>query len=226
VNIHVYKIITRLLIGWLFAAFTSWVIASEAPTSAKFTPKEGVDAEYELLKTPMPVRDPKKIEVVEFFWYGCPHCYALESRLEEWLKKLPKDVDFWRSPAVFGPTWKIHAQVFYTEEALGILPKTHRPFFDAVHEEEEKQQGNHDVFNTLETITAEFVKLGVPADKFAATFNSFIVLSKVNQADQRGRDYKLESVPTIIVNGKYMVHGGPHTFETIDYLVNKERIAL
>ena len=86
------------------------------------------------LKPAQPVSvEGNKIEVIEFFWYGCPHCYNLEPVLETWLKKLPPDVQFRRVPAVFNPRWEHDAEIFYAFDALGVLDKVHKPFFDAIH---------------------------------------------------------------------------------------------
>src|SRR5574340_1470878 len=91
--------------------------------------------EYTELKPPQPVETKGKIEVIEFFWYGCIHCYNLEQYIEAWEKKLPKDVEFRRVPAVFSPRWGYDASIFYTFEALGVLNKLHRPLFDAIHKD-------------------------------------------------------------------------------------------
>ena len=88
---------------------------------------------YSELKPPQPVESQGKIEVLEFFWYGCIHCYNLEPYIESWLKKLPPDVQFRRIPAIFNQRWALDAAIFYTFEAMGVLDKVHRPFFDAIH---------------------------------------------------------------------------------------------
>src|SRR5882672_11441888 len=90
-------------------------------------------AEVTELNPPQPVEAGGKIEVLEFFWYGCIHCYNLEPQLEAWLKKLPADTQFRRVPAVFNQRWAHDASIFYAFEALGALDKLHRPFFDAIH---------------------------------------------------------------------------------------------
>src|SRR6185295_2167695 len=90
-------------------------------------------APYTTLRGALPVENPAKIEIAEFFWYGCPHCYNLEPVIETWLKKLPPDVQFRRVPAVFNPRWEHDAEIFYTFDALGVLDKVHKPFFEAIH---------------------------------------------------------------------------------------------
>jgi thiol:disulfide interchange protein DsbA len=189
---------------------------SVAPT-AKADFKEGTD--YTLLATVMPTRDPKKIEVIEFFWYGCPHCYALEPRLEAWVAKLPSTVDFWRSPVIWGPVREAHAQVYYTAESLGVLDKTHKAFFDAVHDAK-----SENAYTKEDEIKAFFKTVGVAEDKFEQNFKSFTVMSKIKQADARGRGYAIQGVPTLVVNGRYAVQGSmPKALEVVDYLIQKEK---
>lgn len=194
-------------------------VLGKSPTNTGF--KEGTD--YTLLPTAMVTRDPKKIEVIEFFWYGCPHCYELEPRLSAWVAKLPSHVDFWRSPVVWGPPKAIHAQVYYMSESLGMLDKTHKAFFDAVHEAQAKTK-NADVYTTDAELKAFFKTFGVDGDKFDQNFKSFTVMSKLKQADARTRGYAVQGVPTLVVNGKYVVQGSmPKALEVVDYLIQKEK---
>lgn len=194
--------------------------SSVAPT-IKTDFKEGTD--YTLLATVMPTRDPKKIEVIEFFWYGCPHCFHLEPALAAWVAKLPPYVDFWRSPVMWGPAKQAHAQVYYTAEALGVLDKTHKAFFDVVHDAEEKTKSEN-VYVKEDEIKAFFKTFGVTDDQFEQNFKSFTVMSKLKQADARGRGYAIQGVPTLVVNGKYAVQGSmPKALEVVDYLIQKEK---
>jgi hypothetical protein len=87
---------------------------------------------YETLSPAQPTHNPDKIEVIEFFWYGCPHCYDFEPVLENWVKSLPKNVEFIRQPAVFSDLWGKHAKAYFTAEALGVVDKIHADFFDAI----------------------------------------------------------------------------------------------
>jgi protein dithiol oxidoreductase (disulfide-forming) len=194
-------------------------VLGKSPTSTGF--KEGTD--YTLLSKAMVTRDPKKVEVIEFFWYGCPHCFALEPKLEAWAAKLPSHVDFWRSPVVWGPPKEIHAQVYYMAESLGMLDKTHKAFFDAVHAAQEKSK-SADVYTTDAELKAFFKTFGVEGDKFDQNFKSFTVISKMKQADARTRGYAIQGVPTLVVNGKYAVQGSmPKALEVVDYLIQKEK---
>jgi thiol:disulfide interchange protein DsbA len=108
-------------------------LAGVAPALHAQQLRPGVD--YVVLKPELPVDTPGKIEVIEFFWYGCPHCYTLEPLIEDWLKKLPKDAAFKRVPAVFNERWAKDAAIFYALEATGNLERLHRPLFDAIHKD-------------------------------------------------------------------------------------------
>jgi thiol:disulfide interchange protein DsbA len=178
--------------------------------------------EYARLSSPQPVTTDGGIEVVELFWYGCPHCYHLEPYLENWLKDKPDDVEFVRMPAILGKNWELLAKAYYTAELLGVLDRTHRELFDAIHERKEK-------ITDEAALRAFFVKHGVSAEDFDRTFNSFAVNVKTNNARLMTRRYAITGVPTLIVNGKYstgpsMVTGGNDSvLEVVDYLVAQER---
>ncbi|RMD71961.1 MAG: thiol:disulfide interchange protein DsbA/DsbL, partial [Gammaproteobacteria bacterium] len=137
---------------WLWFII-GWLALFPAPGSAEKSFDEGI--EYELVTPPQPTEDPSKIEVLEFFWYGCPHCYHAEPLVEAWLKRKPEDVVFRRMPAIFtNPLWELHARAYYTAEALGIVDKIHRPLFDAIHKERRPM-------NTEKDIEAFFAEHGV-----------------------------------------------------------------
>src|SRR5436190_10181423 len=147
----------------LLVLFTALLIATPALAQDKY--------QYTQLKPTLPVEtDGKKIEVVEFFWYGCIHCYNLEPALESWLKKLPPDVQFRRVPAVFNPRWGHDAAIFYTFEAMGLLDKLHRPLFDAIHRSGLRTDNPQALEQWLQ-------KQGVDVKKFNETMKSFAVQS-------------------------------------------------
>lgn len=156
-------------------------------------------AEYRELSAPQPADVVGKIEVIEFFWYGCPHCYNFEPVIEPWVKKLPKDTQFRRVPAVFNDDWGKGARAYYTLEAIGELQRLHKPLFDAVHKD-----GKLNVANEA-ALTEWLGKQGVDTKKFAAAYRSFSVEGKVKRAAQLTQAYKIEGVPTIAVDGKYVV---------------------
>jgi thiol:disulfide interchange protein DsbA len=176
---------------------------------------------YEILDSPSVTRDPSKVEVVEVFWFGCNHCYALESYILPWKKTLPKDVDFWKSHATWNPTLKIHARLFYSAKALGIEDKIIPGAFTAIQREGRFLTGNSE----LEYFFRGF---GVEKEKYLSVSNSFGVNNAVKQADNRMRQWTITGVPTLIVNGKYKVSGTREVgtdrlLDVVDFLIEKER---
>lgn len=179
--------------------------------------------EYVELKTPVPVAEPGKIEVVELFWYGCPHCYQFEPVINSWIKQLPEDVDFKRIPAMFGGVWNTHGQMFLALESMGAEQKVHDAIFNAYHREGKK-------LDTPEKM-AEFLEgQGVDKQAFLKAYNSFGVKSRAEQAKKLAMAYQITGVPVMIVNGKYRFDigsaGGPQqALEVADFLIEKERAA-
>ena len=178
--------------------------------------------QYTELKPPQPLENGgKKVEVVEFFWYGCPHCYNLEPVLETWLKKLPPDAQFRRIPAVFNERWAHDATIFYTLEALGILDRLHRPLFDAIHRD-------HLRTDSQAAMTEWLAKNDVDPKKFFETMKSFGVQSKTKRAIQLTTAYKIDGTPAMAVQGRYTVsaeQGGSREgmLDTVSYLVDLSR---
>jgi thiol:disulfide interchange protein DsbA len=155
--------------------------------------KEGKD--YAVIAQPQPTDAKGKVEVTEFFWYGCPHCYEFEPTLIKWLKTLPKDVVFRRIPADFG-RWTEGAKLYYALDSIGEEERLHKDLFDAIHIERLN-------FNSEPEVTDWLVKKGVDRKKFSDAYNSFAVQSKVSRAQQLTRAYGLNGVPTVIFGGKY-----------------------
>lgn len=179
---------------------------------------EGI--EYKRVSPAQPTSTREKIEVVELFWYGCPHCYHLEPKLTKWLASKPENVVFVRIPAVFNPKWELHARMYYTAEALGMVDKMHTPLFDELHKEKRK-------LDSVAQIQAFFAKFGVSAEDFNNTFNSFVVVSKTNRAKQLSKSYQIEGVPSLLVNGKFrtdgpLANGQDGMLKVVDYLIGKE----
>ncbi len=171
---------------------------------------------YIEINPPLPVEANGKIEVVELFWYGCIHCYNLEPSLEAWLKKLPRDVAFRRVPAVFNRQMELDASIFYSFEALGVLPKVHKAFFDAIFKDHLQRTDKEAMGQWLE-------KNGVDVKKFDAAMTSFGVRSKTRRAAQLTVDYKIDGTPAMGVNGHYTVSAGDAIFRTVDMLIDRER---
>jgi thiol:disulfide interchange protein DsbA len=184
-----------------------------------------VGVHYELLPIPVDTATPGKIEVVEVFSYGCPHCYSFDVPIEAWRARQPSDVGFRRIPAMFRSEWVILAQAFYAAEVLGVTNKVHTPIFEAIH----LRGLNGGDPAVLAKIFEE--SAGVSNEQFLKVLNSFGVRSKTQQADAQGRMYRLPGVPTLIVNGKYRVNGGQlagtnvEMLDVVDFLVAKERAA-
>jgi len=176
---------------------------------------------YSELKPALQVEADGKIEVLEFFWYGCIHCYNLEPMVEKWEKSLPKDVQFRRVPAVFNDRWAIDASIFYTFEAMGLVEKLHRPLFDAIHKERLRTDSQKDVMEWL-------AKQGVDTKKFTDTMKSFGVQSKMRRAAQMTALYKIDGTPAMAVHGRYTVstdqgRSQEGMFQTVNYLTDMVR---
>jgi protein dithiol oxidoreductase (disulfide-forming) len=155
--------------------------------------------EYSLLNPPQPTST-KKIEVMEFFFYGCSHCFHLHPLLSAWEKTMPKDVELIFVPTVFRDSWEPMANTFYTLESMGKQEQLRDPLYRAWNEQ------NMALID--EDKIADFVSQhGVDRAKFTAAYNSFTVQSKVNRAKQMIRLYQISGTPTLVVDGKYVIEG-------------------
>jgi thiol:disulfide interchange protein DsbA len=156
--------------------------------------------------------NPGQIEVIEFFWYGCPHCFALEQYLEPWLKQKPVNVVFKRIPVAmaWGEHMDVDGYAYYTAQALGLEPKIHTPLFNAIHRNRQLS-----LTNNKSALQAFFKGYGISKQDFDATWNSFSVQLEMKQAAETEKRYGLEGVPTIIVNGKWKTGAGYKTSNDI-----------
>ena len=175
---------------------------------------------YERVLPAQPTTTGDKVEVVEMFWYGCPHCNSLEPYVDRWLKKMPATAEFVRMPAIFRPEWELHARAYYTAEILGVLDKTHPAMFEAIH-----QQKRH--LSTDAEIQKLFAEHGVTEEDFNRVFRSFAVEAKIRRAKDMSQRYGIRGVPALIVNGKYrtgsqLAGGNANIFRVVDYLVEQE----
>lgn len=182
-------------------------------------PTPGVD--FSELRPAQPVEAPDKIEVIEFFWYGCPHCFSLQPLMEKWVPGLPADVNFRRVPAVLNEGWAREAAVFYAFEALGVLEKLHRPFFDAIHVERVNTRNPATLADWLR-------KHDVDVKKYEDAYKSFGVQSKVRRAAQLSGAYRIDGTPALAVHGRYTVSAEQGRTQagmlsTADYLINVAR---
>ena len=169
----------------------------------------------------MPVAVPGKVEVVELFWYGCPHCYQFESTINPWAEQLPEDVNFVRIPAMFGGLWNLHGQAFLTLESMKVEHRVHSAVFDAMHKQGKK-------LTTLEEFADFVATQGVDRATFLKTFNSFAVKSQVEKAKKLAKAYQITGVPVLVVGGKYRFDigssgGMAQTLKVADHLIDLER---
>ena len=176
---------------------------------------------YEILDNPTITRNPSKVEVVEVFWFGCNHCYSLESYIQPWKRNLPNDVDFWKSHITWNAQAETHARLFYSAKALGIEEKAIPAAFTAIWREGRNLLGNSEV-------EYFFKGFGVEKERYLSVSNSFGVNNAVKQANNRMRQWAVTGVPTIIVNGKYKVSGTREIgtsklLDVVDFLIEKER---
>jgi thiol:disulfide interchange protein DsbA len=160
------------------------------------------------------------VEIVELFWYGCPHCFDLEPYLTKWLEDQPPFIKLVRVPATLNPRWVTHARTFYALELIGELKRLHPLIFSAIH-----SQGRR--LRDLSSITRFLVQQGVDEKKFLNAYNSFEVQTKLRHAVQLNREYGATGVPTLIVDGKYLTSASmagsyDKLFKIMDFLAYKE----
>lgn len=157
--------------------------------------KDGRD--FRLISPPL-AADKSKIEVTEFFWYGCPHCFDFEPVLAAWVRKLPADVVFRRVPAIFpNNKWMPGARLFYTLEAMNLVEKLHADVFNAIHVERQRLDEEKVLFDWI-------AGKGVDPKKFSETWSSFGVQARAQQARELTQAAGLSGVPSVMVHGRYL----------------------
>ena len=200
------KIIASLFAGILLAASTAVAKPFE----------EGV--QYVPVKPQPAVGSGDQVEVIEFFWYGCPHCRDFEPTLTKWAAGLPANVSLTQMPVMFGGAADLHAQVYYALEGMGELPRVHEKLFHAMHVEKRK-------LRTREAVDAFLEESGVDMDKYREAMNSFAVAAKVNRARALMRRYGIRGVPALVVDGRYRSGSGFRSYEemteVVDHMVDK-----
>jgi protein dithiol oxidoreductase (disulfide-forming) len=165
---------------------------------------EAQSLQYQVLSPAQPQTLAGKVEVVEFFSYGCPHCAHLHPPLKKWVAELPSNAVFVRVPVSFGRReWGTLTRAYYALESIGALARVDDALFGALHEQRQP------LFDE-ESLTAWVAQQGVDAQKFRDAFNSSAVSQKAMRAEQMSRDYQVSSVPTLVVAGKYVVSGKTH----------------
>ena len=154
--------------------------------------------DYRVISPPQPTESGKKVEVLEFFWYGCPHCNALQPTLRTWLKQKPADVEFRRVPAILADSWVPLTRAYYALEVTGAVEKLHHEVFSAIHEKNLRLQEPKVLFDWV-------AQNGLDRQKFADAYGSFGVQSRTQRSVEMSRNYDISGTPTITVDGKYLV---------------------
>ena len=180
--------------------------------------EEGVH--YERIVPAQPTSTVDKVEVLEIFWYGCPHCFRFEPHVERWLRKKPENAQFVRLPGVFRPSWEVGARAFYTAQLLGVFDKLHKPIFNAMHLQK-RNLGTEDAMRDF------FAEQGVDKKDFIKTYNSFAVGTRLRRAKTMTGRYGIDGVPAVIVAGKYRISArtagsNAEMLKVINFLVEKE----
>ena len=209
--IHIIKLFSIFLL--IFSA--NQLVLAQTPIKVE----EGFD--YRVLPITQPIDAKGKVEVIEFFWYGCPHCYEFEPELKGWIKRQNKDVVFKKVPIAFREELMPHSQLFYALEALGKGDTLNDKVMFAMHRENKRLLNENEI---ADWVAAQ----GVDRNAFLAAYRSFAVLSKARAANQLGNAYRIDGVPTVAVQGKYITSPSiagsrAKAVNVMDFLVNKVR---
>jgi thiol:disulfide interchange protein DsbA len=155
---------------------------------------------YEPVSPPQPTESPGKVEIVEVFWYGCPHCFSFLPAMEALEKRKAEYVSLRRMPAIFRDSWRIHARAYYTAQLLNKVEAVHRPLFEAIHDKGQRMDNRDD-------IRALFLANGVDGEAFDKTFDSFAVETLLRKSTVMQGRYGIRGTPSLVVNGKFRVSG-------------------
>ena len=209
------------LAAWFFALFVS------AGASAQLAPGK----DYELINPAQPTASGTKVEVIEFFYYGCPGCNSLQPSLRAWLKKKPADVEFRRAPAMFHDAWLPLTKAYHAFDAMGVVDKVHYALFSAIHEQ--RILSDKGLLKEPKPLFDWVAKQGVDRQQFIDVFSSFGVGSRTNRSIELPGNYHVTSTPTLVVDGKYlttpaMAGSYERFFQVLDQVIamaRKERAA-
>ena len=169
---------------------------------------------------PQQISSGEKVEVLEFFWYGCPHCYSFEPTLKAWEKTKPANVELVRVPAIFRPEWEVQARAYYALSNMGKIDELHGKIFTAINKDKQRLDKKE--------LIADFVeKNGVDRKTFLAEYDSFSVDGMVRKAKKKIKTYQIQGVPSIVINGKYLTSGSmagsyDNMIKITNYLIAKE----
>lgn len=211
--------IRGLLLTLTMMVFSLSCTAADEPAPSQYV----AGVHYDLITPNTWTADPESIELAEFFWYGCGHCYTFEPIVAQWKKTMPEDVSFRGVPAVWRDVMALHAKAYYTAELLGVGDKIHPAIFRAMNVERNPLPSQ----SALEKL---FVDNGVSAEDFNKTFNSFGIDSQVRKAQAQGVAAGLTGTPALMVAGKYYISGRKlggqaEMLKVADFLIEKERAA-
>ena len=212
-SINIRALIKRSILGVIYLGLSVSAFSQTRPI------EEGFD--YRVLPVAQAIEAKGKIEVLEFFWYGCPHCHDFEPELSAWIKKQAKDVVVKKVPVAFRDELLPHSQLFYALESLG-KSDLHAKVMEAIHVGKKKLLAEAE-------ITDWVASQGVDRQSFLKAFKSFTVISKARSANQIAQAYRIDGVPSVAVQGKYMtspsIAGGSkaRAIQAMDFLVNKAR---
>jgi protein dithiol oxidoreductase (disulfide-forming) len=216
-----HRIMMKKLLSLFTAALALGVLAftAQSPATAQQAPQVGRD--FRILQKPQPTEGTEKIEVIEFFWYGCNHCYEFEPLLENWIKSAPKDVVVRRVPVAFRDDLVPHQRMFYTLEALGKVDSHHKRFFNALHLERKR-------ILTAEELASWAAANDIDRDAFMKAYSSFSVQTKATRARQMAEAYQIDGVPMLAVNGRFvtgpsLTGSPPRSLQVVDFLINESR---
>lgn len=183
---------------WIAVAATALTFLASAPSSFATPPVK--DKEYTVIQPALPPlegSDSKKVEVIEFFYYGCGHCYAFQPALKAWLKTAPKDIEFRRMPTIFRESWVPLTRTYFALEAIGALEKFHDDVFNAVHQ----QNAN---LGERQILLDWAGRRGIDTNKLGAAYDSFAVQTKTQRSLQLTRAYNITGTPSVVIGGRYL----------------------
>lgn len=172
--------------------------AALATTGMLTAPGIATAAGFEIIDPPQNTSTPDKVEVMEFFWFGCPHCYAFEPSIEAWRKSMPEHATFVREAPPLNPSWEVHSRAFYAAEAMKVTDKFVEPMFEEIHAKKKRMRKPKDII-------ALAGEIGLDEEKFEKMMSSFLVDTRMRRSVQLARSAAITGVPAIIVNGKYRI---------------------
>lgn len=195
----------RLLVCAFALLLTGTVFAQQNPARQPVpgpgSPQQPIraDIDYRVI-SPQPVAVPGRIEVIDFFWYGCPHCHTLQPALERWISRKPADVIVRRIPAILRESWSPHARIYYTLEALGEAERLHQRVYHGYH-------ANNLALSKPEVASGWAAENGIARERWDEAYNSAAVQRKVEEAARLTRAYSITGTPSLVVNGRYLTSG-------------------